>query len=147
MITLIEALNYRCLRYVRQPLTPFHVLVGPHASGKTTFLDVVGFLARLLSDGVAEAVEERTLNFKDLVWNREGQAFELAIELDIPQDLQNGLPRGYTQIRYEVRVGIHADTSCPRKATRSRNAVLPLAFGPTRAWKGQSGCRMYRRHR
>ena len=29
MISLIEALNYRCLRYVRQELGPFHLLVGP----------------------------------------------------------------------------------------------------------------------
>ena len=36
MIRLIEALNFRCLRYARQPLGPFHVLVGPNASGKTT---------------------------------------------------------------------------------------------------------------
>lgn len=39
MITLIEALNYRCLRYISRPLESFHVLVGPNASGKTTFLD------------------------------------------------------------------------------------------------------------
>ena len=43
MITLVEALNYRCLRYVHRPLKPFHVLVGPNASGKSTFLDVIGF--------------------------------------------------------------------------------------------------------
>ena len=42
MITLIEALNFRCLCYISQPMGPFHVLVGPNASGKTTFLDVVG---------------------------------------------------------------------------------------------------------
>jgi predicted ATPase len=48
MITLVEALNYRCLRYIRQPLGPFHVLVGPNASGKTTFLDVIAFLERLV---------------------------------------------------------------------------------------------------
>ena len=51
MITLVDgALNYRCLRYVSRPLQPFHVLVGPNASGKTTFLDVVGFLQDLLSE-------------------------------------------------------------------------------------------------
>ena len=60
MISLIEALNYRCLRYIRQPLQPFHVLVGPNASGKTTFLDVVAFLGRLVSDGLDAAVNERT---------------------------------------------------------------------------------------
>lgn len=37
MITLVEALNYRCLRCVRRPLKPFHVLVGANAFGKTTF--------------------------------------------------------------------------------------------------------------
>lgn len=41
MIRLVEALHYRCLRYVRQPLDDFQVLVGPNASGKSTFLDVL----------------------------------------------------------------------------------------------------------
>src|SRR5436305_12132904 len=95
MITLIEALNYRCLRYVSQPLGPFHVLVGPNASGKTTFLDVVALLGRLVSDGIDEAVNERTSsrNFFDLVWLREAEDsdkrapyFELAIEARIPED-------------------------------------------------------------
>ena len=43
MITLVEALNYRCLKYARQTLKPFQVLVGPNATGKTTFLDVISF--------------------------------------------------------------------------------------------------------
>ena len=60
MIRLIEALNYRCLRYIRQPLDSFNVLVGPNASGKTTFLDVVAFLGRMVSDGLEEAIDERT---------------------------------------------------------------------------------------
>ena len=33
MITLIEALNYRCLRYISRPLKPFHVLVGAERVG------------------------------------------------------------------------------------------------------------------
>jgi len=68
MITLIEAKNFRCLRYIRQPLGPFHVLVGPNASGKTTFLDVIAFLGRLVSDGLEAAIYERTKNFEDLTW-------------------------------------------------------------------------------
>ena len=51
MITLVEALNYRCLQYVQRRLEPFHVLVGPNASGKTTFMDVIGFLRDLVSGG------------------------------------------------------------------------------------------------
>jgi len=41
MIRRIEALNYRSLRYVSQALCPFQLLIGPNASGKSTFLDVV----------------------------------------------------------------------------------------------------------
>ena len=48
MIRLVEALNYRCLRFVNQNLNDFHVLVGPNASGKTTFLDVISFLGDLV---------------------------------------------------------------------------------------------------
>jgi len=42
-VTKVEALGYRSLRYVSQALSPFQVLVGANASGKSTFLDVVGF--------------------------------------------------------------------------------------------------------
>ena len=39
-----------------ETLGPFHVLVGPNASGKTTFLDVVGFLRDLVSEGLDESI-------------------------------------------------------------------------------------------
>src|SRR6266545_3002548 len=106
MITLVEALGYRCLRYIRQPLGPFHVLVGPNASGKTTFLDVIAFLGRLASDGIEAAVEERTQNFYDLLWKRTGQRFELAIEARIPEALRGSLTRtDFDTVRYEIALG------------------------------------------
>ena len=49
MISLIEVLGYRSIKYIRQPIGPFHVLIGPNASGKTTFLDVVSFLGKLVA--------------------------------------------------------------------------------------------------
>jgi predicted ATPase len=110
MIRLIEALNFRCLRYVRQPLGPFQVLVGPNASGKTTFLDVVGFLGRLVSDGLEAAIDERTQNFQDLVWAREGDRFEFVIEAVIPEDRKARLVRPFDTIRYEIRIGIDSQT-------------------------------------
>lgn len=107
MITLIEALNYRSLRYVRQPLGPFHVLVGPNASGKSTFLDVVAFLGRLVSDGVEAAVSERTENFQDLVWGRKGESFQLAIEAALPDEVRRAVDGAeFVSVRYEVEVGV-----------------------------------------
>ena len=107
MISMIEALNYRSLRYIRQPLDNFHVLIGPNASGKTTFLDVVSFLGQLMTDGLESAITERTENFVDLLWMRRGTKFELAIEVVLPETIQFALLKDHsTTIRYEIVVGI-----------------------------------------
>jgi predicted ATPase len=111
MITLIEAKDFRCLQYIRQPLGPFHVLVGPNASGKTTFLDVVAFLGSLVSNGLETAVGERSSNFQDLLWGRTGHYFELALEAAIPEEYRSLLrDKKSDTIRYEVSVGIDDKT-------------------------------------
>ena len=133
MITLIEALNYRSLKYISQPLGPFHVLIGPNASGKSTFLDVVAFLGRLVSDGVEAAVRERTENFVDLLWKREGTRFELAIEAALPAEAQSSLgDNKFDTIRYEVAVGVMSDSSTEelgilheRVFLKTANVVVP----------------------
>jgi predicted ATPase len=48
----------------------FHVLVGANASGKTTFLDVVGLLGDLVRNDLSDAISKRSANFHDLVWAR-----------------------------------------------------------------------------
>ncbi len=111
MITLIEAINFRCLRYIRQELGPFHVLVGPNASGKTTFLDVVAFMGSLVSNGLETAIGERTQNFQDLLWGRSGSEFELAIEAAIPEERRNNLrEKEADTVRYEVAIGLDLKT-------------------------------------
>jgi len=111
VITLIEALNFRCLRYVKRRLAPFQVLVGPNASGKTTFLDVVALLGRLVSDGLDAALDERSANLADLVWERQGNRFELAIEAQIPEDRRSRLTdRRFDRVRYETAIGVDQDS-------------------------------------
>lgn len=111
MISLIEALNFRSLRYINQPLANFHVLVGPNASGKTTFLDVVAFLGKFVSDGLDAAIEDRTQNLQDLFWARQGNKFELAIEAIIPKEVLLNFSNGsYDRIRYEVSIGYISET-------------------------------------
>lgn len=53
--------------------------------------------------GLENAINERTKNFQDLVWQRSGDRFELAIELKIPGELLKGGP--YNIVRYEVAIG------------------------------------------
>lgn len=108
MITLVEALNYRCLRYVHRPLGPFHILVGPNASGKTTFLDAVGFLSGLSAGGLDKAVSERTPDPQDLLFHGLGANLELAVEAKIPAELRamTAKPELDT-VRYQVKLGFN----------------------------------------
>jgi len=128
MIRTVEALNFRCLRYIHQSLEDFHILVGPNASGKTTFLDVVAFLGRLVSEGVEPAIEERTRNFRDLVWRRVGDHFELAIELKIPAERRKLLKRStFRVVRYEVKIGLPVGSE--EVSILNEKVILKESFG------------------
>ena len=115
MIRRIEALNYRCLRHVSQPLEHFHVLVGPNASGKSAFLDVLGLVRDLLTKGVDDAILARedliesigrARRVDELIFNQVADRFELAIELEIPDELRKPKANSRYQIaRYEIAIG------------------------------------------
>lgn len=102
MISKIEAINYRVLRNVHQDLDNFAILVGPNASGKSTFLDVPAFLADLVRAGLDGAVHGdrdiplRASDPQHLTWLRSGKPVELAIEM------RNG---GDFHLRYELSFG------------------------------------------
>ena len=108
MIRRVQVLNYRCLRYADLRLDRFHVLVGPNASGKSTLLDAIAFLADLARDGLERAVERRSTNFRDLVYGRPlvEMGFQLAIEFEVPEELRELLPPGIhgEVFRYEVAI-------------------------------------------
>ena len=122
VVTRIEALGFRSLRYVSQRLGPFHVLVGPNASGKSAFLDVLGFLRDLQRVGVRQAITGnapldvplRAVDPQHLTWMRRGSRFELAVEAIIPDDLRERLKHGPADVcRYEVAI----DVSEPLRVT------------------------------
>lgn len=110
MIRKIEALRYRSMLDVNQSTGPFHILLGPNASGKSTFLDVIRLLGDLLKNGLPAAVNARTSNIYDLIWMNEGNRFEVAVELGIPEAQRKRLPQnGYEVARYEVAIGLNGD--------------------------------------
>ena len=127
MIRRIQALNYRCLKYVDVSLDRFHVLIGPNASGKSTLFDSIAFLGDMVRDGLERAVGSRTSNFQDLVWGRpeRDMGFELAIELEVPAELRERLPseKDFRVFRYEI--GIKEDRSGVRIESE-RGLLMPL---------------------
>ncbi|MGH7958053.1 MAG: AAA family ATPase [Opitutaceae bacterium] len=111
MFTRIQVSGYRCLKSVDQQLAPFCALVGPNASGKTTFLDVVAFMSDLMAErgDVAEAVRERSATFEKLLWRGEGESFQLAVEAAVPDSViakMSDEKQSYSQLRYEIEVSL-----------------------------------------
>jgi predicted ATPase len=111
MFTRIQTRSFRCLKAVDQTLGAFRALVGPNASGKTTFLDVIGFLGDLARNrgDVLETVQVRSKGFDKLLWMGQGHAFQLAVEAAIPEavgKLMSEDKQRFTHVRYEVEVGL-----------------------------------------
>lgn len=110
MIRRIEVKNYRSLKYIDQFLDSFHVLVGPNASGKTTFMDVVSFMADIVKYGVDEAIMNRSANYTDLTYSSKGGDIELAIEVSLPTKVSSALNDRFDIARFEIRIGLSPKT-------------------------------------
>ncbi len=115
--TRVEALGYRSLRHVAQDLGPFHVLVGPNASGKSTFLDVLALLGDMVKAGANAAIEgdprldipHRATDGKQLTWLRQGTRMEFVVEFSIPAERLARLKNGKEKTcRYELAIDVAA---------------------------------------
>jgi predicted ATPase len=111
MICSIEIKNYRSIRYIKQNINAFQVLIGANASGKTTFLDSINFLSDIVRSGIDEAISKRTSNFQDLTFLGKGENIEFAVEITLPDEIRKKMPdNDYVTIRYEMAIGLTDET-------------------------------------
>ncbi len=110
MIKRIEVKNFRSLKYIDQSLDSFHVLVGPNASGKTTFMDVISFMADIVKSGIDEAITTRSANYTDLTYSSMGGDIEFAAEISLPDETSKALEERFDRIRFELRIGLSDET-------------------------------------
>ena len=138
IVTRVEALGFRSLRYVSQALGPFQVLVGPNASGKSAFLDVLGFLSDLLRSDIDRAVmgdsslqiPVRATAHPQLTWMGRGESFELAIETTVPSEVPQAMRDSEaTTCRYEIAV----QASEPHDITKENFWIKPPSEWGARA--------------
>jgi len=106
MINLIEVKNFRSLKHISQKLNGFNVLVGANATGKTTFMDLIKFVADIVDNGIEKAVFDRVSNYDELTFGKQGGDIEFAIELRLPDEIISKLGYPYSIIRYEIRIGL-----------------------------------------
>lgn len=100
----VEIARYKCIKYASISLSPFNILIGPNASGKSTFLDSLAFIRDALETDVERAIRKRASSLRELVWlNEADQGFEVAVEVQLPDDLKSN---GYDRMRYKVGIGL-----------------------------------------
>lgn len=116
MFTRLQAHHFRSLELVDQSLNGFQALVGPNASGKTTFLDLIIFLSDVMRfrGDVPEAVGNRSADFSKLLWKGMGPSFQIGIEAKIPAEIHAmmaGEKRIFQRVRYEIEIGLDQETN------------------------------------
>lgn len=112
MIRLIEAKNYRSIRYISQNLDSFQVLVGANATGKSTFLDIIQFLSDIVKYGIDNAIQGRASYYEELTFAGRGGNIELAIEVALPEHISKHFrEKKFSLIRYEIKIGQSEDTN------------------------------------
>lgn len=113
MIRHLQVLHYRAFKYIDVNLSNFHILIGPNASGKSTFLDAINLIKDILDDSPRMAVEKRASRFDELLWRQQGDKFEIAIELEIPENVRKMLKReDFSFARYEVSLQLDIVKGC-----------------------------------
>ena len=104
MFRKIQIARYKCIKYVEVSLAPFNILIGPNASGKSTFLDSLAFIRDALETDVERAIRKRASSLRELAWSGQAErGFEIALQVALPDDLRLD---SYHYIRYEVGVGL-----------------------------------------
>jgi energy-coupling factor transporter ATP-binding protein EcfA2 len=112
MIRRVEVRGLRALRYVSVDLRPFQVLVGPNASGKSTFFDAIHVVHDILNAGLERAlfgdarfgIPRRCSDPRELSWLGRGGRIEIALDIGLPDDVSARTKDGYRFARYEVAV-------------------------------------------
>jgi len=105
MLSRIEVLHYKALKYVNVELMNFNILIGPNGSGKSTFIDVINLVKDILNDGPQNAIEKRSSRFEDVLWLNSDNKFEIALEFKIPNEIKEKLKnKKISKARYEILI-------------------------------------------
>jgi len=108
MIRRLQILHYKAFKYVDIQLEPFQIIVGPNGSGKSTFFDTICLIQDILREGPQNAIQKRVSQFKELLWKKEGEQFEIVLQMNIPEEIKRKLKDvEYNIVRYEI--SIHTD--------------------------------------
>lgn len=129
--------GFKAYEGVELPLRPFTVLIGQNGAGKTTILEAIDVLGRLVRGTINDLLESKSWEYGDLPHLRAAtKPFGVVATLALGRfDLQWGLRLGAKR-----RPGIHDEYVIPPEDPRQRTRGMP-----SRLWLWRDGSEMMRR--
>lgn len=113
MITYIEINGFKSFHNFKMEFTPFTVVAGANASGKSNLFDALKLLSRLAeTDNLKKAFKEQRGELTELFTQYEGGVYapkmEFCVEMLVNKQIQdawgNKAILKYTRLRYEVKI-------------------------------------------
>lgn len=112
MITQIEIDGFKSFKDFKVELSPFQVIVGENASGKSNLFDALQLLGRLASHDLLEAFQDLRGEANDLFmkgFDEEAEkrmffAVEMLLDREVENDVGKRVKLQYTRLRYELEI-------------------------------------------
>ena len=111
--------NYKSIAFCDVTLEPLTILVGRNATGKSNFLDALGFLSDVVVRGVREAV--RAHGGRDAVLCRSAETPCVTIEVEAAHQAQNGEQSWDATFAVEVGLPVEGPSHITRETFSFRN--------------------------
>jgi predicted ATPase len=107
MLTALRVKNFKALRDIHIPLGQRNVFIGPNKSGKSTILQVLTVLARLMNKAEPAALFNGQLGFQQSLWKGISDG---NIEFEIEGVPETDQPKkwGVSKFKYVIEIGLDA---------------------------------------
>lgn len=149
MIRRIEIKGYRALRDVSVDLDDFQIMIGPNASGKSTFFDAINLVRDILDFGTGRAIfgdaklhiPPRAADPRELAWMRGEGDIEIVVYAEIPASVRARFKDKWWYCCYGTTLTLVPEHKlkdevlwlCPRNphfVDGTLAGILPSAMGP-----------------
>ncbi|MCL1474798.1 AAA family ATPase [Argonema antarcticum] len=134
MLTRIEINGFKTFDNFTLSLSPFGVILGPNAAGKSNLFDALRFLSQIGGNNLRDAVRnlrgEAVELFRRQADGTRGTKMSFAVELLLAKEISDpwgdAVEISHSRVRYEVEIELRQDERGLERLIVAKEAALPI---------------------
>lgn len=134
MLTRIEINGFKTFENFTLDLSPFGVILGPNAAGKSNLFDALRFLSQIAGNNLRDAVKnlrgEAIELFRRQADGTRGTRMSFAVELLLSKEVSDPwgdtMEISHSRVRYEVEIELRQDERGLERLIVLKEAALPI---------------------